>query len=552
MRAFFGSHPSRTRLPPLVRPLVFLALVVACGSDPMTDPPAADAGEIVEAGPDAAIKTPPLPYPPGPYGIAFGEVMPDVKVQGYRMSSTERDSRKLPFEDIALSEVRSNPACKCMLVLWTSAGRGCPPCVEIAKTLATISAKNSAVCPFEILAFNFDAVPDELISLSDQPATRADLDAATLEGRQPFPVGIITGSVAATGLRAIPFVPGMLVMNANDMRIKDVLQGSGSIESRIRQACEGEPAAHVETLASAAVTPRVLALGTNRAFLATEEHGILALETDGATKKLSSVVPDLAGGTKVSSLTTDPSFLYWTTASAPYEIARVPLAGGARQVLSTGASAYTSIALDTAEIWFTRSDGTIGTIPRSGGPESSFATGENNPRSILVDDTNVYFIADDSLIVRAKSSGTRTVRATPEMLNRPNEGVARAVPVVLGQWDTSLLVEARIDNGTPLRTLNVILPKGDGPPTTWASLESVVAFAGADIYHAMSETQSKWSVIERVALRGEDQLNVGTLGQYDVSTLAIDGAGAWAYWTNRPLVNGAPGNEITLRRVKFR
>jgi hypothetical protein len=91
-------------------------LFVACSGsdDPTTSPPPAvvDAG-AADVAPDSP--EPPreiLPYPPGPYGPSVGDVMADFRVQGYGFSRTQRDSSDLPFRDVTVAEIRSDPSCK--------------------------------------------------------------------------------------------------------------------------------------------------------------------------------------------------------------------------------------------------------------------------------------------------------------------------------------------------------------------------------------------------------------------------------------------------------
>src|SRR4051794_16259047 len=101
----------------LILPTCFAALFVACAADETptpassATPPSIDGGEGADASDASAVPAPLLPYPPGPYSAEIGGVVRDFRVQGYALSPEERDSRKLPFRDITLAEVRSKPGC---------------------------------------------------------------------------------------------------------------------------------------------------------------------------------------------------------------------------------------------------------------------------------------------------------------------------------------------------------------------------------------------------------------------------------------------------------
>ncbi|HEY8073239.1 MAG TPA: hypothetical protein VIF62_04000, partial [Labilithrix sp.] len=178
-----------------------LALLVACGStadDGAPSPVAKTPGPAPQPdAPPAPAPPPPsfpiLPYPSGPYGSSIGDTMADFTVQGYAMSRTERDPRELPFRDIALSEVRSDPACSCVVVVWGAAGVACHPSIQEDETLSQLVAADPSLCVIESIFANGDEPPPSPFQTAAYP-TRADLDSYTLGQRESYPVGLATES----------------------------------------------------------------------------------------------------------------------------------------------------------------------------------------------------------------------------------------------------------------------------------------------------------------------------------------------------------------------
>src|SRR5688572_9884749 len=136
---------------PGARVALSLLIVGACSSTTNDAPDAAIASDAGDAGTEASTPFPILPYPPGPYGAATGDIVSDFHVQGYALSREVRDATHLALRDIRLGEVRSDPACTCLLIQWNGAGNRCQPCSEADGTLAAAVASDRSLCAIEIL-----------------------------------------------------------------------------------------------------------------------------------------------------------------------------------------------------------------------------------------------------------------------------------------------------------------------------------------------------------------------------------------------------------------
>ena len=69
---------------------------------------------------------------------------------------------------------------------------------------------------------------------------------------------------------------------------------------------------------------------------------------------------------------------------------RIPLAGGAPEVLSWGAGK--GLAMDATHIYVGAADGRVLKVPKTGGPALALSKSDLYPSDIAVDDENVYWI----------------------------------------------------------------------------------------------------------------------------------------------------------------
>jgi len=415
---------------PASRAAFLLLLVAACSSTSNDTPDAAVAADGgTDAGTEASASFPILPYPPGPHGAATGDVVADFHVQGYALSRSQRDSTRLALRDIRLAEVRSDPACTCLLILWNGAGNRCQPCTEADGTLAAAVANDPSLCAIEILQASFDTIDKERKLDDLQPPTRADLDAWVQAGRQPFPVGLVTNAARESLVgHALVGIPNFFVVRPSDMKIAGFIFGRGAAAIQDAKSMCASPRAGPETLATN-IAPRALALDATHAFLTDATKGILRVPVaGGATTVLATAVSPHA-------LAIGASNVFFTEHdAAPFNIARIPKTGGTSNVVVTSVAEPRTIATDDTYVYFARADGVLGRVPASGGPEALIASGEGDPELAGVDDVSLYWVAHttNELVRAPKAGGARVV------MRAASANPAR--PLALGPADVYLYV----------------------------------------------------------------------------------------------------------------
>lgn len=387
----------RAALVPLLATLVAVAALAsasACGSSAHEDAVANDAGDEPEAD---APPAPPPPYPPGPYGTEPGDVIEDFTVLGYPFTRDARDRTQLPFREVHLSEAVA-AGCTCLAIVLNAAGSQCGYCVGAHLGWANAVLADRSICAIEVIWQDYDGVTT---GVGSSPPTHADIDALTSTGH-PFPVGLATSSaLRATSPASFYSVPQQLVVRVSDMRIIDAINGySVDTVDAVKASCTS-PTPPVERVAEG-LTPRRLRLGKDAAFVSDWNDGIVRVDLpQGAPKTIAtpSGVPD--------GIAVDDSYVYWATheGAGPYEIGRVPQAGGPAEQLATSTSGFTSIAVDDTSVWFTRADGLVASLPKAGGPIVPLLAGETTPDSIVVDASSAWWIAGGKEIAAAPKTG---------------------------------------------------------------------------------------------------------------------------------------------------
>jgi hypothetical protein len=409
-----------------------VALAACAGSVDVPDAPdGADAGVAGGAAPapvdagDAALAL--LPYPGGPYGASIGDVVADFDVQGFELSREQRDSRKLPFRDISMAEVRSHPECTCLVVLWNATGNKCVTCTENDAVLTAALLNDRSLCALEVIYASLDS---NYLESRLPPPTRADLELYTEGGRQAFPVGLYTKSaLTSLGWDATPDIPAYLFIRPSDMRIVGI-EGNPTIRS------DGRPVLETANARCAAPTPpkSTIATGVHASGLAVDgtnvyfpddELGIVGMPASGgATTTLAK--PQA----KADSIVVDGDDVFWATkAGEPtFEIGQVSKVGGSQITLASGPARYSSIAVERPYMYFARTDGVVGRLPVGGGAIEPLYTGEATPTSIAVDQAAIYWVNSAGDVLRGEKDGSvRTILAANGSLKpfgRPALGLA--------------------------------------------------------------------------------------------------------------------------------
>lgn len=389
--------------------LTMRALSGCSSSDPAAAPDASAPDATTDVA-DAEVVFPTLPYPAGPYGGAIGDVFPNVSIQGYALSRTQRDSSKLPFRDVTMAEVRSDPACTCLVVLVNAAGERCGPCSEAAATLAALVASDASFCAMELVEYTYDTFAE---GEPNQPPTRTDLDLHTRSARQPFPVGLASESqLRRFGGHLYPNVPNHLIVRPSDMRVVGFQSGTGGYSAQtFRGACRNpEPGPELVAQAS---SPRRILLDDTHLYATDAELGVFRVPLEGGARQT------LATPTRAPdalALAFDDTSVVWGTrgddkgsGSGLYEIGRSNKDGTAKAVLATSTSRFLSVGADAVNVYFTRDDGVIGKVPLDGssGP-TTILSGEGRPIALRVSATDLYWIggAGDPQIVTVPKEGS--------------------------------------------------------------------------------------------------------------------------------------------------
>lgn len=511
------------------RAFVGAILLVACrdtASEPVTSnpapppvvPPHANAHDAGQGASSPSFER--LPYPPGPYGSGIGDVLADFAIDGYAMSRSNRDPRTLPFTEIRLADVRSDPSCTCLVVLWSAAGNACVPAREEDSAFAEALAQDPTMCVIEPIFANGDVYPTSPYEFF-APPTRADVDAWVRAQRETYPVGLATSSAfAALDGRTFNAHPITFVVRPSDMRIVGFLLGTPNIVASAKAFCEKPQT--VETLATGLAPTRLSADG-DVVFVADAKAGVLRL--DGGAP-----ITIAQPGSPPELLALDSTRVYWTAGG---ELGSAPKSGGPTVVLASSTSAFTGLAIDAKDAWFSRADGVIGRVPLAGGSSETVVSGEEQPKSIAVDDAYVYWIAGGAVMRSPKTGGA------PGAWVAPGELKYGAAPVELLSSQGNLYIRA---HGTAGDLTSVRDPSGKEIDSDGAV--SVPAFAidpAGSLFLTYGNPATPASPIAGGPPNGLGR-PLKTPGQRDVVALAT--SEKWMVWAN----GGAVGAVRRLAR----
>lgn len=180
-----------------------------------------DAGTVADLADPPDLTPPPPMYPKGPYGNQTGKTLPNLKLQGYRLTPAQTDATKLTWDKtIQLGDYYQNPKCACMVI--TVGATWCGYCKEEQRDLIADVKKYSNFCVLGIL--------DEGGPQPGVPATKEDVDDWTAEYHQNFTVAQGTSQAAQTlfngyavdGVIGLPF---SLYVDPMTMKVKGSSQG---------------------------------------------------------------------------------------------------------------------------------------------------------------------------------------------------------------------------------------------------------------------------------------------------------------------------------------
>jgi hypothetical protein len=183
-------------------------------STPVPTPPTLGPGPSNPSDPTPTDPTDPTPvstpYPAGPYGNQVGDTLGDFSSSGYSGTGT--------YTTLKLSELRANPACKCILV--TIGASWCGACQSEQPDLVADVSSDPNFCVLGILQEG----------PSGSLATKSDLDQWEGAFGQNFPVMLGTNGTEQlmAGYGSSVGLPFALIVQPSTMTVLENLQGYSS------------------------------------------------------------------------------------------------------------------------------------------------------------------------------------------------------------------------------------------------------------------------------------------------------------------------------------
>jgi hypothetical protein len=175
-------------------------------------------------------------------------------------------------------------------------------------------------------------------------------------------------------------------------------------------------------------------------------------------------------------LAVDEANVYWTRADGT-EVLRAPKAGGPAAPLLKGLKSPGGVAVDAAFVYVAETawQGRVVKAPKAGGEMVAIATDQHHPTEVLVDDDTVYWIdagsSSDGAVMKAPKAGGAPV-VLADKLRRP-----RALALDAGNvyWLQSRLLDPGGDRDSVSR-----VAKAGGAPATLIDNQQGAAGLGVD------------------------------------------------------------------------
>lgn len=218
----------------------------------------------------------------------------------------------------------------------------------------------------------------------------------------------------------------------------------------------------------------------------------------------------------VSSMTTDGSFVYWTTTNGA--VRRVSIDGGRVETIVDNLTNPDHVVVDASHVYMTTLSGAVSRTPKGGGAEESLFVDDQDVAGVEIDDGHVYW---------ARRSG-QVKRVSKVALDDAPETIAEDPSAIraIGRAGTSLLWAAGTDEAGALREVAVgggsvkDLPSGS-VVRALATSDNRVAWVGLDTEAIAMNPQSTDLQITAASLDGGD-VRVLARGLTSVYALAMD------------------------------
>jgi hypothetical protein len=219
-------------------------------------------------------------------------------------------------------------------------------------------------------------------------------------------------------------------------------------------------------------------------------------------------------------LAIDSTYVYWTNQAGAAAL-RVPITGGAAEVLNANLPSAAGIAVDSTNAYVAlgASNGSIVAIPLSGGSTTTLASSQSSPLYVVVAGGQVYWtnaVSGGSVMSVAVTGGSPSAIAT-----------GQSVPWGIAASATSI-VWTNYDSGGGVFSA----PLGGGSMTTVASNQDyacAVATDGTTDFFATDAIAMMKGAIAKVAAGGGA---ISTIAMRQAHPAAIAFDASWVYWTD--------------------
>jgi hypothetical protein len=218
-----------------------------------------------------------------------------------------------------------------------------------------------------------------------------------------------------------------------------------------------------------------------------------------------------------TTMAVDTANVYWTDDNGA--VMRLSADGGTPITLATGQSA-SAIAIEGSNLYLANDDGTINQVPVSGGPVLTLASGQNNPAGIAVDSAAIYWSSygDGTIAKVAIDGGSPVLLASAQ--SRPLAIAVDSTNVYFTNDHGGSVVSVPVAGGVPVTLASVDIAQPNDQPTG-------IAIDGTNVYW----TDGRGNEVLKVGVTGGSPVVVGQGQSFlNGNGVAVDCSNV--YWTD--------------------